>query len=163
MKTVLIMRHAKSSWKKADVEDHDRPLNKRGKRDAARMGALLREQALTPDLILSSTAKRARKTAEAVAEKSGCKEEAKFLRALYPGGPEEFLRVLRGLPASYERVLVIGHNPGVEEFLDMLTGEGNAMPTAAIAQVKLPIENWTDLGPETEGDLINSWSPKELD
>ena len=68
MKTLIVMRHAKSSWKHPDVADHDRPLNKRGKQDAPRMGKLLRQQKLTPQVIVSSTATRARRTADAVAD-----------------------------------------------------------------------------------------------
>ncbi|MFB3041695.1 MAG: histidine phosphatase family protein, partial [Candidatus Poribacteria bacterium] len=83
MKTLLILRHAKSSWEHPELTDHDRPLNKRGKRDAPRMGKLLRVQGLVPDLIMSSTAKRARSTAKTVARKSGYKEKVELTPAFY--------------------------------------------------------------------------------
>ena len=83
MKTLLLMRHAKSSWDDPDVADHDRPLNKRGKKDAPRMGQWLAEQGLTPEVIVTSTAKRARKTAELVAESCGCQREPIVLPELY--------------------------------------------------------------------------------
>ena len=90
MKTLLILRHAKSDWETPDVADHDRPLNGRGKRDAPRMGRLLRDENLVPDLIISSTAKRARKTAKLVAEASGYEGEIRLAETLYLAGPEAY-------------------------------------------------------------------------
>ena len=117
MKTLLILRHAKSSWKNTGLADHDRPLTKRGKRDAPRMGRLLRDENLTPDLIVSSTAKRALDTAEAVAEASGYEGEVESRPEFYMAGPEAYLRALRALSDDYECVMVIGHNPGLEELV----------------------------------------------
>ncbi len=164
MKTLLILRHAKSSWKEANLDDHDRPLNKRGKRDAPLMGALLRREELLPDLILSSTARRARATTELVVEESGCEGEAQFLRDLYAAGPEAYIEALSELSNHYECVMVVGHNPGLEELLEWLTGDYEPMPTAALAQVQLPIQSWEELMDldETEASLLNLWRPKEL-
>jgi len=160
MKTLLLLRHAKSSWDDPEIADHDRPLAKRGRRDAPRMGALLREEELTPDLILSSTARRARKTAEAVAEESGYAGEIELHDEFYPGAPQDYLSALQKVWDEYQRVMVVGHNPGLEELLETLTGETLHLPTAALAQVALPIEHWIDLDEETEGTLINIWSPR---
>lgn len=162
MKTLLILRHAKSSWEDASLPDHDRPLSKRGKRDAPRMGRLLKEEGLRPDLILSSTAKRARRTAEAVAEECGYEDEVRLNRDLYAAGPEEILHVLKGLAEDPERVMVVGHNPGLEELVSGLTGEEERMPTAALAQVRLVIEAWNELDEDTHGALVNVWRPREL-
>jgi phosphohistidine phosphatase len=162
MKTLLILRHAKSSWKNAGLADHDRPLNKRGQRDAPRMGRLLRGEGLIPDLILSSTAKRALDTAEAAAETSGFEGEIESRPDFYMAGSEAYLRALRGLSDDYGCVLVIGHNPGLEELVETLTREAETMPSAALAQVELPIGRWRDLGNGTEGKLVNVWRPKEL-
>jgi phosphohistidine phosphatase len=161
MKTLLILRHAKSSWKNAGLADHDRPLNKRGQRDAPRVGRRLRDENLTPDLILSSTAKRALDTAEAVAEASGYEGEIESRPDLYMADPEAYLRALRGLSDDFQCVMVIGHNPGLEELLEALTGEAAAMPTAALAHVELPLKRWQDLNDETEGRLVNVWRPKK--
>jgi phosphohistidine phosphatase len=151
MKTLLILRHAKSSWKDAELEDHDRPLNKRGEHDAPRMGHLLREEDLVPDLILSSTAKRARKTAEAVAEASGYTGEVELIPELYGGGPEAYLETLHNLPGENLRVLVVGHNPDLEELVEMLTGKRSACPPRRWR--KSPsIENWQALDAECRGD-----------
>ena len=162
MKTLLIMRHAKSSWKEPASNDHDRPLNKRGKNDAPRMAKLLREKQLRPELILTSSAKRARKTAATVAEMANCAGGSGVTRALYMAEPEAYFRLLNDLPASYNCVLVVGHNPGIEEFLAVLCGEEVTMPTAAVAQVSLSIDDWSDLSPETKAKLVDVWRPREL-
>lgn len=162
MKTLLILRHAKSSWKASGLADHDRPLNKRGKRDAPRVGRLLRDENLAPHLILSSTAKRALDTAEAVAEASSYEGEVEARAEFYMAAPEAYLNTQRGLSDDYECVMVIGHNPGLEELVETLTGEAEPLPTAALVQVELPIQRWRDLSDDTEGKLVNVWRPKEL-
>lgn len=162
MKTLLILRHAKSSWKDESLPDHDRPLNKRGLKDAPRMGQLLRQEELLPDLILCSTAQRAHKTAELVVEESGYDGELRLSRDLYAFDAEAYLEALAGLEDEYERVMLVGHNPGMEELLEALTGGFERMPTAALAQVDLPIEHWNELENEPEGRLVNVWRPKEL-
>ncbi len=162
MKMLLILRHAKSSWKNPGLADHNRPLNKRGKRDAPRVGRLLRDKNLTPDLILSSTAKRALDTAEAAAESSGYEGEIEPRPELYMADPEAYLRALRSVSDDYQCVMVIGHNPGLEELVETLTSAAEAMPTAALAQVELPIKRWRDLNDETEGKLVNVWRPREV-
>ena len=171
MKTVFLLRHAKSSWDRPGLDDHDRPLNKRGKRQAPEMGKLVYAENLTPDLILSSTAKRACKTAEAVAENCGYDGKIDYIEEFYPGGPAAYLRVLHSLPDGVRRVMVVGHNPGLEEFLTELIVEGDSpqvsgtpgwsaaassasLPTATLAQVDLSIEKWQELTADTRGKLI---------
>nr|NIL98123.1 hypothetical protein [Planctomycetales bacterium]NIP70269.1 hypothetical protein [Planctomycetales bacterium] len=94
MKTLLLLRHAKSSWDDSALDDHDRPLNKRGKRDAPRMGQLLVQQDLVPDCILTSTARRARKTAEAVAKACGGVVPLTEMPELYHATAEEIVGVV---------------------------------------------------------------------
>ena len=134
MKSVLFLRHAKSSWKDPDLTDHDRPLNKRGKGDAPRMGWLLKREHLVPDTIISSTAIRARATAEAVAKAAGYKGEITLNRSLYAARPAAYIDVLRDLSNEYARVLMVGHNPGLEQLVRMLTGEEHAMPTCSLVR-----------------------------
>jgi len=162
MKTVLILRHAKSSWKDDSLPDHDRPLNKRGMSDAPRMGQLLRQEDLLPDLILCSTARRTRKTAELVAEESGYEGELRLTRDLYATDAQAYLEVLAELDDGFERVMLVGHNPASEELLEELTGGFERMPTGALARVDLPIEHWSELENEPEGKLVHLWRPKEL-
>ena len=97
MKSILVLRHAKSSRKDPDLTDHDRPLNKRGKRDAPRMGRLMKKENLVPDVIISSTAIRAHSTAEAVAKTSGYTGEIIVDKSLYAAGPEAYLGVMHDL------------------------------------------------------------------
>jgi len=162
LKTLLILRHAKSSWRDSELADHDRPLNKRGKQDAPRIGNLLRHEDLVPDLIVSSSAKRAHKTAELVIEASGYEGELRLDDELYAADPEGILDALQSLADDYERVMVIGHNPGLEELLELLTGEWQRLPTAALAQVKLRLDSWQDLEEDTQGKLVNLWLPRQL-
>lgn len=162
MKTLLILRHAKSSWKDSEIADHERPLNKRGKKDAPRMGRLLREEGLQPDLIISSTARRARSTAEAVAEESGFGGDVQLSQDLYAAGSEAYIDALHSLPDEIASVLVVGHNPGLEELLENLSGENESLPTAALARVTLPILHWQELTAETQGKLEGLWRPREL-
>jgi phosphohistidine phosphatase len=162
MKTLLVLRHAKSSWRESELSDHDRPLNKRGKRDAPRMGELIRAEDLLPDLILTSSARRALTTAELVAEASGYEGEIQVSRDLYAAGPEEFIDALCALPDGFDSVLVIGHNPGLEELVEVLTEEAPAMPTATLAQVALDIDRWVDLEGEGAGRLVKLWLPRTL-
>ncbi|HUG92316.1 MAG TPA: histidine phosphatase family protein [Planctomycetaceae bacterium] len=162
MKTLLLLRHAKSSWKDSALADHDRPLNQRGKRDAPRVGRLLAELGLVPDLIVSSTARRARKTAEKVAEESGYVGAIDAVAALYPGEPQAIARAIRSRPEDAARLLVVGHNPGLEDFLAAVIGCFERLPTAALAHVELEIDRWQDFTPAAGGRLVRLWTPDEL-
>lgn len=162
MKTLLIMRHAKSSWKEGELADRDRPLNKRGMRDAPRIGRLLREENLVPDQILCSFAVRALATAQSVADQCGYPGDLNVSEALYACSAETCLDALRALPTGVETALLIGHNPGLEELLEWLTGEEEHLPTAAVAQVRLPIPSWEAIGVEGQGKLLKIWRPREL-
>ncbi len=161
-KLLSILRHAKSSWKDSSVDDHDRPLNKRGKRDAPRMGRLMREQGLVPDVILCSTARRARDTAEKVAETSGFAGDQRLVRDLYLGSPEAYLEAASQLWDEVSHAMVVGHNPVLEDLLAALVGEGHPMPTAALAVVELPIATWGQILEAPRGQLVGHWLPREL-
>ena len=162
MKTLLLLRHAKSSWDDANLLDHDRPLNKRGQRDAPRMGELLRDEKLLPDLVLSSDALRTRQTVELVAKESGYQGEIRFIPDLYAAGPLACLEALAGLGDAYPCVLLVAHNPGLEQLLALLTDRVESLPTAALARVDLPIQTWSELDDKTHGNLVNIWRPKEI-
>ncbi len=162
MKTVLLMRHAKSSWKEPGLADWERPLNKRGLADAPRMGALLLEEGLEPQAIVSSSARRAQQTAEIVAEAVGYDGDIAYHDELYGATSAHYLRVLRQLADDVDLVLVIGHNPELEELVELLTAETDRLPTAAIAQLQLPIERWAEAWEDVEADLVAIWRPREL-
>src|SRR4030042_7131909 len=139
MKTLLLLRHAKSSWKQPDVNDHERPLNKRGKKEAPKVGKYLKENDLVPDLILSSTARRAHDTAEAVADECGFEGQIDMDQDLYLSDAACYQDILRRLPDDARRVLVVGHNPDIEELLTLLTDVTDTMTTAALAVIASPL------------------------
>jgi phosphohistidine phosphatase len=163
MKVLLILRHAKSSWTSDALGDHERPLNRRGVRNAPRMGSLLEEQNLVPDLIISSDAVRARMTAEAVVKTSGYAAEIVFDPRLYLASPDDIIAVLRSTPSADARtVMIVGHNPGLEDLVAQLTGEERELPTAALAVISLPLERWNDLATDSRGEVLALWRPKDL-
>lgn len=161
MKTLLILRHAKSSWKHSGLADRDRPLSKRGKRQAPKVGQQLRKWDLIPELLLSSPARRARDTAITVAEECRYEGEIKFVADFYPGDPEDYIRVLSNLSDAFERVMIVGHNPGMEDLLSMLVRHWETLSTATVAQLELPLENWWLFDEDTRAKLIRLWQPDE--
>jgi phosphohistidine phosphatase len=162
MLELLVLRHAKSSWGDPGQADHDRPLNGRGKADAPRMGALLAAEDTVPDLIISSTAKRARQTAKLVAEASGYDGRPVLTDRLYHADVEDCLAVLHSLAGAAERVMIVGHNPGLSELVEDLCEAGEVLPTAALAHIALPIQAWSELDEHTPGRLLSLWRPREL-
>lgn len=161
-RTVLIMRHGKSRWDEPNVADHDRRLTGRGKEDARRMGEELRARDLVPDAIVSSTARRARSTARRVRRASGSEGRVRLHAGLYFEGLEPFVEVLATLGPAVRRVLLVGHNPTVEELVFHLTGEVVAMPTATLAGVELAIDDWSEVDETTAGTLRLLVTPREL-
>lgn len=161
MKTLLLLRHAKSSWAEPDESDHDRPLNDRGKRDAPRVGEFLRDEHLKPDVVLSSTAKRARKTARKALKASGFNTELELVEEFYLATPAAYISKLKGLPDRVDCVLVVGHNPGMAELLETLTQQEHDFPTAALAVLELPVGSWSEFELDTPAKLISFWTPKQ--
>ena len=164
MKTLLVLRHAKSSWKDPSVTDHDRPLNSRGKRDAPRIGKIIAAEEVRPDIILSSTAKRAWRTAEAISNAVGLpgKDVVQDDR-LYLAEPADIVAVVRAAGSDARWVLVVGHNPGLEVLVMRLTGHAEPLPTAAVAAVSLPMDSWLSLELRAMGQLQQVWRPRDLD
>lgn len=162
MKTLLILRHAKSSWANPRLSDHDRPLKRRGKRDAPRMGRLLLDQNIIPGLIITSSAVRALATAEMVALACDYQGELMVTRAFYHADSDTYIEYLRMFDEEPDPIMVVGHNPGMEELLEELTGAIEHMPTAALAEVTLPIDGWDELTTTVEGKLVSLWYPRGL-
>jgi phosphohistidine phosphatase len=162
MKYLVLMRHAKSSWKDTTLLDHQRPLNKRGKRDAARMGRYIGEQGLFLDAMLCSTAVRARTTAEIFLQEFPFEGEVQYLDDLYHADPETILSLLANLPDEFNTVMVIGHNPDFDSFLETVCGESEHMPTACIAYIRFPIGCWVELREGPGGELVRIWKPREI-
>lgn len=139
MKQLLLIRHAKSSWDSADITDFERPLNDRGKRDAATMANRLHARGMKIDLFISSPAKRAKKTAEIFAAALGYpKHDIRYVDKLYEPTPDAFLEVLSETGNQFETVAVFSHNPSITSFASSLTNiHIDNMPTCAIFGVKL--------------------------
>jgi phosphohistidine phosphatase len=161
MKTLLILRHGKSSHKDAGLPDHERPLTRRGKDDAPRMGELASSKGLAPDLIVCSTARRAHVTAKRAAEGGGFDCPIKLREDVYNAPGDDLIAALRGCPDDRDRVMLIAHNPGLEELLGWLTGETETLPTCALAHVELDVDRWSELRPGS-GKLEHLWRPREL-
>ena len=158
------MRHAKSSWNELNIPDHDRPLNRRGKHDAPLMGKLLRDHKMTLDLIISSTAVRAETTANLIAKSVKYKGDIILDKLVYNAEPVYLLNLLSRCSDSHSSILLIGHNPTVEETVQMLTNSPDiTMATCAIAHLTLTINKWTELKDHAiKSKLVNLWIPKEL-
>ena len=149
MKTLILVRHAKSSWDDTSLPDKDRPLNNRGKRDAPKMGERLAKRGAKPDLILSSPAKRALKTAEIIAKKLDYKRKDIVVDdRLYAVKPDDLLGVIRKLGDKLERVMVFGHNPELTELAHRLSSEITHMPTCAVAEFTFDGKSWSNVGKE---------------
>lgn len=164
MKELTLIRHAKSSWSENALSDHDRPLNPRGERDAPKMGALLAERGFAPAAILSSTALRARTTAEIIARQIGRDPgEIVLVPEIYEASVSQLMTVVRNLDESLPSAVLFGHNPGFEDFANrLLPGSPVAhMPTCAVARLRLKIQFWGEVS-ESCGELIEFLYPKML-
>ncbi|MEJ2631923.1 MAG: histidine phosphatase family protein [Acidihalobacter sp.] len=146
MKTLILLRHAKSSWKHPELDDFDRPLNKRGLHDAPVMGRRLAQHEALPDRCLSSPAVRAAATVMAVAEALGYPVDAiAWEPRIYEATSATLLDIVRQQPDNIEHILLVGHNPGLTDFANALTGDTlDNLPTAAAYTLTLPIEHWRD-------------------
>ena len=147
MKTLLIMRHAKSDYPPGISDDFDRPLNKRGRADLPRIAHLLAAYGPRPEVVLASAAHRAHQTASGLAESLGLPASVLHLDdALYLASPSALAQTAAGLPDSAQTGLIIAHNPGVEEWLRQLTGAHIRLPTAGLAAVELGSHSWAAIG-----------------
>ena len=163
MKTLTLVRHAKSSWKDTSLADRDRPLNKRGKRDAPEMGRRIADAGIRPSLIVSSPALRAWTTAKAVAKAIGYPVE--FLqrdKRLYLASVDEILDVIVEQDPKFNSLMLLGHNPGFTSFANYLVpGLTNNLPTAGVVCVKIAQDDW-DLYGRPEAELVLHDFPKNL-
>jgi phosphohistidine phosphatase len=148
MKTLLLLRHAKSSWKDSDAKDFDRPLNQRGLKAAPAIGRLIRKRKLQPDLVLSSPAERARQTTQLMIEAAGLKTELRYDERIYEASVARLVGIVSELDDEAGMVMLVGHNPGFEELLEILTGEAHKFPTAALACIELNVEKWNKVRAE---------------
>ncbi len=161
MKTLFILRHAKSSWDNQALSDFERPLNERGLEAAPLIGETMKANQFQPATIISSPARRAKQTAEIIREIAGVESEIKFDERIYEASPARLLEVVSEQNEKTESVLLVGHNPGLERLVKFLTGELQPMPTAALAVVDLETNRWSEVS-SSKGSLRTLIRPKEV-
>ena len=162
MKSLMLMRHAKSSWDDPSQTDHDRPLNPRGRRDAPKIACWISEQSFDPDCILSSSAARALETAELLHDTLKSDFEIQVAPSLYHASPEQILNCVRSLPIESERAILVAHNPGMGELVGMLGGTWGNYPTAAISVFQIEIDDWAELDRSSILKLVSSIVPRAI-
>ncbi len=161
MKTLFLIRHAKSSRDDPALPDKERPLNDRGMRDAPRMGERLAKQDVKPDLILSSTALRAFATAEIIAKKLDYKvKDIVVDERLYAAAPDDLLEVIHELGDKPQRVMLFGHNPELTELAHRLSSKITDMPTCAVAEFSFDTKSWSNVGKQ-EPAKVTLHRPKQ--
>jgi phosphohistidine phosphatase len=170
MKTLYLLRHAKSSWRDASLDDFDRPLAPRGKRTAPVMGDFILSHLELPDLVLCSAATRARATYELASASWPRDVTVKYDRALYHAGPNDLQKRLTKVAEGVDRVMIVGHNPALHHLAIKLTfgGDPEAMeklrhkfPTAALAEIELEGDDWRNFDP-IGGRLVRFVLPRDL-
>ncbi|MFO0904587.1 MAG: histidine phosphatase family protein [Pirellulales bacterium] len=161
MKTLILMRHAKSDHADATLTDHQRPLNARGVLSAPKMARRIRDCRLAPDAIVSSTAVRARDTARLVAEALEYTAAIDERRALYLTSPHAYVSEIRSLPDSWQCVLVVGHNPTLESLVNLWSDEECDFPTAATAVFEWHVASWGRVSLDARPKLLELWRPRD--
>ena len=160
MKILFLLRHAKSSWDNASLADFDRPLNERGNNTAPFMGEVMTRREYTPSIVISSPANRAASTAKLVKESAGFNSDIRYDDRVYEASPNSLRQVASEIDDVLESAMLVGHNPGMEGFIRYLTGEIEAMPTAALAVIELNIDSWSEINADT-GKLAELIRPKD--
>jgi len=169
MKTLVLLRHAKSAWDNADLPDIDRPLSPRGQKAAPAMGERLKKAGYKPDVVLCSTATRTRETLDLMAGSLPKKAKIQYLKELYMAVPREMLNAVAKVPDSAQTVMLVGHNPGIGSLAGWLAGEGDSellakirrkFPTAAAAVITFDVARWSDITGEG-GKLVAFLRPRD--
>jgi len=146
MKQLILIRHAKSSWKRPELPDRERPLNKRGNRDAPEMGRRLARKKVRPDLVITSPARRARATARKITRELEYAAEASIDERLFGATAEELLDVVRCIDEGAQHAMLFGHNPEITEFAEELTRERlDNVPTCGVVRIELDIARWNEV------------------
>ena len=162
MKTIFLLRHAKSSWENSHLADFDRPLNTRGLETAPFMGKIIYKNEFQIDLIICSPAKRAQQTAILVKETANITGEIEYDDRIYEASPRQLLEIVSEIDEKEESAMLVGHNPGFEGLVHFLTGEIQPMPTAALAVIDLTIERWNEINADC-GSLRILFRPKAME
>ena len=148
MKTLYVLRHAKSSWDNANLSDFERPLNERGMKAAPFMGETMARNNFQPELILSSPAARAKQTALLIKKAGRLEAEIRYDERIYEASPLRLIEIITEIENEFDSIMLIGHNPGFEGLVRYLTGAFESMPTAALAVIDLNIDDWKATHPD---------------
>jgi len=160
MKKLYLIRHAKSSWKNLEIDDFYRPLNKRGKIDAPFMAEKLKERGVIPDLILSSPALRAKKTAKILSKKILSKKRVTYIQNIYEAYSSELLEILRTVDDKHTTLFLVGHNPGVNDLAEYFVDFYDNIPTCGIVEIEFSCKKWAKISPKN-AKLISFDYPKK--
>jgi phosphohistidine phosphatase len=158
---LFLLRHAKSSWENPVLSDHERPLNSRGRVAAALMASVLSDVNAFPERVLCSTALRATETVRLLVTHWNQPTEIILVPDLYHAAPLVIAKVVSNWGGSVPNLMVVGHNPGFEEFFEEVTGTSLAIPTGACLQLNCQLENWSEFALSTRVALVRRWLPKE--
>ncbi|HEV2835292.1 MAG TPA: histidine phosphatase family protein [Pyrinomonadaceae bacterium] len=161
MRTLYLLRHAKSSWKDASLADFDRPLKGRGREAAEMMGRFLATKKTGISALISSPSVRTRQTVEILLRHALLAVEPEFDRRIYEASLSALVQVAREIPTDVQAAMLVGHNPGMEELLAFLTHENMHMPTCALAKIGIDGANWSEIG-RGAGKLEWFVTPKDL-
>jgi phosphohistidine phosphatase len=163
MKTLILVRHAKSSWDNPDLKDFDRPLNERGKKDAPKMAARFKEKQITPAILLSSPAKRAIKTCKIFASELKYPETVIHTNPdLYHASENMLLKIVQCMRDDFNEIMIFGHNPGLNDFAEMLTGVFiENIPTCGMIAIQFPFNQWNKTAAGT-GKILFFDFPKKF-
>jgi phosphohistidine phosphatase len=161
MKTLYVLRHGQAAPESEVVSDHERPLTRRGRRDVERVAVELKQRSSLPSLVVSSSATRARHTAELCVQAWPPGVELLLDDELYLAGPESYLAVLAVRAADHRAVMVVGHNPGLEVLVQLLTDHSEHLATASLVELTLPIVAWAELSGAGRGSgrLVHTFRP----
>lgn len=162
MKTLYLVRHAKSSWEDAGLSDHDRPLNQRGERDAPQMGKRLKKRKPQPEVIISSSAVRAKTTAKALAKEIGfSKSDVTIDERIYGAGPKDIVSIIHEMDNKIDCTMLVGHNPTFTDLVNTL-GHCNIdnIPTCGMAVLTFSVDSWKDVK-NGKGELLDFDYPKK--
>lgn len=160
---LILLRHAKAARAEPEIPDHERPLTKWGRRQARAVGQYLRANTLQPDLIVSSTARRARATARRVANQLKPKPLRLLYPELYKADAQQAIEVLKTVPMAPATLLVVGHNPCWDQLASHVLQQTIQLPTAGLVRIELPIDRWFDWSWHVRGTLVGEWSPPQED
>ncbi len=162
MRTLMLMRHAKSDWSQPGLSDYERPLNARGRRTAPMMAEQLQREGFSADIILASSAVRVQETVQLLQHRWSTETEVLSEQALYLASPQELIDQIHSLHDDWQNALLVGHNPGLCALACHLAEDNLEMPTAAIAIFQSETPVWRNSIAATDWSLAAHWKPKEL-